>query len=126
MPEDLLLTAFCYENDADMDALKNARFLEDSQDEQIEVRNHFLDHTILDKQNDQMTIMAFQHKRIPIWGVQFHPESVSTEHGAKMMYNFQVETWRWMTNKVIYSSIIMCVCFNFLYILESSSFNCSS
>ncbi|GAA5798099.1 hypothetical protein HPULCUR_003499 [Helicostylum pulchrum] len=99
LPEDLLLTAFCYENDADMDALKNARFLEDSQDEQTqEVRNHFLDHTIPDSQTDQVTIMAFQHKRVPIWGVQFHPESVSTEHGAKMIHNFQVETWRWMTN----------------------------
>lgn len=84
-----------------MDALKNARFLEDSQNEQTqEIRNHFLDHTIADKQTEQVTIMAFQHKCAPIWGVQFHPESVSTEHGAKMIHNFLVETWRWMTNTV--------------------------
>lgn len=32
-------------------------------------------------------IMAFQHRRLPIFGVQFHPESIMTEHGRRMIRN---------------------------------------
>ena len=33
-------------------------------------------------------IMAFQHRTRPIHGVQFHPESIATEHGHQMLANF--------------------------------------
>jgi para-aminobenzoate synthetase component 2 len=33
-------------------------------------------------------VMALQHKRLPICGVQFHPESVLTEHGYQMIGNW--------------------------------------
>lgn len=33
-------------------------------------------------------IMAVEHKEKPIYGLQFHPESVMTEDGEKMMKNF--------------------------------------
>ena len=33
-------------------------------------------------------LMAFQHKQLPVFGVQFHPESILTEHGYKMLANF--------------------------------------
>ena len=33
-------------------------------------------------------IMAVEHTEYPIFGVQFHPESVYTEHGKRMMENF--------------------------------------
>jgi anthranilate/para-aminobenzoate synthase component II len=33
-------------------------------------------------------IMAVRHKRFPIEGVQFHPESILTEEGKKLLKNF--------------------------------------
>ena len=37
---------------------------------------------------DNGLIMALEHKKDPIYGVQFHPESIVTEHGMKMVKNF--------------------------------------
>jgi anthranilate synthase component 2 len=34
------------------------------------------------------TVMGFRHKTLPIHGVQFHPESIATEHGHAMLANF--------------------------------------
>lgn len=34
------------------------------------------------------TIMGLQHKELPIYGVQFHPESIASEHGHKILQNF--------------------------------------
>lgn len=35
-------------------------------------------------------IMALRHRRHPIWGVQFHPESILTQHGYSLLRNFLV------------------------------------
>lgn len=34
------------------------------------------------------TIMGLQHRELPIQGVQFHPESIRSEHGHAMLRNF--------------------------------------
>ena len=33
-------------------------------------------------------IMGIEHKNYPIYGVQFHPESIASEHGHKIIKNF--------------------------------------
>ena len=34
------------------------------------------------------SVMAFRHRELPIHGVQFHPESIATEHGHALLANF--------------------------------------
>ena len=38
--------------------------------------------------DDQGQIMAIQHADLPLYGVQFHPESIMTDHGSQMIKNF--------------------------------------
>lgn len=37
---------------------------------------------------DDGVIMGVQHKELPIHGVQFHPESIASEHGHQLLKNF--------------------------------------
>jgi anthranilate synthase/aminodeoxychorismate synthase-like glutamine amidotransferase len=37
---------------------------------------------------DDKVIMAIQHKKLPIFGVQFHPESIATDFGHQLLKNF--------------------------------------
>ena len=38
--------------------------------------------------SDDEAVMGFRHVSLPIHGVQFHPESIATEHGHDMLANF--------------------------------------
>ena len=38
--------------------------------------------------SEDSVLMALRHRRRPFWGVQFHPESILTEYGSRLMWNF--------------------------------------
>ena len=37
---------------------------------------------------EEYEIQAMHHRDLPLWGVQFHPESLFSEHGKQMLKNF--------------------------------------
>ncbi|MCX6895010.1 MAG: aminodeoxychorismate/anthranilate synthase component II [Verrucomicrobia bacterium] len=39
-------------------------------------------------ETEEGEIMGVKHKQFPIWGVQFHPESILTESGRTILKNF--------------------------------------
>jgi len=43
---------------------------------------------VVNARADDGNVMGFRHATLPIHGVQFHPESIATEHGHAMLANF--------------------------------------
>ncbi len=43
---------------------------------------------VVNARADDGHVMGFRHEELPIHGVQFHPESIATEHGHAMLANF--------------------------------------
>ena len=37
---------------------------------------------------DDQEIMGIKHRELPVWGIQFHPESILTKSGMKILDNF--------------------------------------
>lgn len=53
------------------------------------------DALLVTAEGDDGVIMGLSHRDLPIHGVQFHPESFLTEHGAVLIENFLYqEVWR--------------------------------
>lgn len=46
--------------------------------------------------SDDGGIMGLRHRTLPQWGVQFHPESISTEHSLQLLGNFARLTREWV------------------------------
>ena len=46
------------------------------------------DTLIVNATADDAHVMGFRHATLPIHGVQFHPESIATEHGHALLANF--------------------------------------
>ena len=44
--------------------------------------------------SDDEEIMGVQHSEFPVFGVQFHPESVLSEHGMDVLKNFLEQAQR--------------------------------
>ena len=45
---------------------------------------------------DDGVLMAVRHENKPLWGVQFHPESVCSEYGHKLLANFRDLSLSWL------------------------------
>ncbi|AOR75873.1 MULTISPECIES: anthranilate synthase component II [Sphingomonadaceae] len=43
---------------------------------------------VVNARSDDGHVMGFRHASLPIHGVQFHPESIATQHGHAMLANF--------------------------------------
>ena len=46
--------------------------------------NNFIVNAVL----DDGSIMGIEHKSLPVYGVQYHPESIKTENGKRIIKNF--------------------------------------
>ena len=46
------------------------------------------DALVVNARSDDGHVMGFRHAHLPIHGVQFHPESIATEHGHALLANF--------------------------------------
>lgn len=39
-------------------------------------------------ETEEGEIMGLRHTELPVWGVQFHPESLATQYGKRLLQNF--------------------------------------
>lgn len=54
----------------------------------VVARETLSDDLAVDAETDDGTIMAISHRRRPVYGIQFHPESYGTSGGDRLILNF--------------------------------------
>lgn len=54
----------------------------------VVARDGFPDCLDVTAETEDGTIMALAHRNRPVYGVQFHPESIASEHGHALLRNF--------------------------------------
>ena len=64
-------------------------------------RDSMPDELAVTAETDDGLIMGLAHNRLPVHGVQFHPESIASEHGHLMLKNFWeiAEAWNRSTDR---------------------------
>ncbi len=75
---------------------RGARLFEGSSPEMFATRYHSLivdraslpPELLVDAESEDGTVMAMSHSELPVFGIQFHPESYGTEGGENLIRNF--------------------------------------
>ncbi|MEH7437025.1 aminodeoxychorismate/anthranilate synthase component II [Neobacillus drentensis] len=55
--------------------------------------------------NDDQVVMAIKHKQYPVYGLQFHPESIGTPTGKQILNNFLLEVERMSGNEKVLTPV---------------------
>ena len=69
------------------------------------VRYHSLEVTDLPDELEPLAwsrdgvLMALRHRERPLWGVQFHPESICSDHGHRLIGNFRTLVGQWWATR---------------------------
>ncbi|MGG3564537.1 aminodeoxychorismate/anthranilate synthase component II [Neobacillus rhizosphaerae] len=55
--------------------------------------------------NDDQVVMAIKHRQYPVYGLQFHPESIGTPTGKQILNNFLLEIERMSGNEKVLTPV---------------------
>lgn len=58
--------------------------------------------------DEEGLIMALRHRELPLFGFQFHPESIMTETGDRMLHNFLTEVARLRPHRIGQATALAC------------------
>jgi anthranilate synthase component II len=61
----------------------------------VVARDRMPDELTVTAETDDRLVMGLAHKRLPVHGVQFHPESIASEHGKVILKNFLELAAQW-------------------------------
>lgn len=62
-------------------------------------RDSVPDELAITAETDDGVVMGLSHRKLPVHGVQFHPESIASEHGQTILKNFLDLAAQWRARK---------------------------